>query len=252
MVNIIALGKKAVDFGNKLVHVNLLPQSEKGTRVMAAMLPMGGISKAPSVIARAGGAIKTAAQSTFRRLTTNPLAGQSIKSGALKLGAGALGVLGSIKAFQTTRAVAKGEKPNLVPNINEVLSATSTAYNPFAAVGGLATGLFEKGGMSSINEATRVWDATRNKMVDIRESLPQYSFPNITYPDFQMPDFSSAVSFAAPSFQAPSFDISPSVGGGSGMAEMLALLGLGGGLLGGYALGRRKRRKKKYKKRKKH
>lgn len=258
MVNIISIAKagvsKAADILGGVKKSITTPIKGVQSFVVPSTFPAAGISKAGAGAVSGAGkifsSIKSGASQMYRKAVTNPMAGQTIKSGALKLGAGALGVLGTIKAFQTTKAITSGKPLNLIPTKSETLGAISTAYNPPAAIFGALAGTTEKYGGKAI-DTIRGTDASFNKSTyeDMLKNTFDKTIPSFPTIDFQMPEMTMPqMSTMSPVSVSPSM-IMPSVsvsGGGGGMdLAMLALL-LGGGA--GYLVGRKRKKKKKKKK----
>lgn len=260
MVNVVALLGKVKDTvveGAKTGFRTLTTDlSKTNPNIKPFVMP---ISPGPSKVAQVAGSLKSAVTTGWRRLTTNPLAGQTLTGGLKKLTAGTLGVLGSITAFRAGRSAVKGEPFRLLPSKGEAISAVASAYNPFASVPGILTGLGEKYGKKAVDYGKSTIYDTEGKIKeeysDIRDKMGNI---NIDYaPDMQrikelMPDIPQfypsipSVTVAPPSIVMPSMSVN--AGGGMGGMDMalLALL-LGGGA--GYLVGR-KRKKKRYKKRK--
>lgn len=246
-----------------------IPRNNSG-QVQGFVMPVSvGGGGSSGAISRGFQGVKT----FIAKATYNPFAG-GVAKGFVKIGGGALGALGTIKAFQLSKSAVTGQNMSVMPSIAELKDAAAFGYNPFAGAAGVVAGLGQKYGgevKDSLVSATKkkymsipgetdlffapmqIQNAInsgmgaiqqqyaddigflRNKLEDLRDYSPSGFTPTINL-----------------SSEAPSLSISGGFGGGGG-ADMLAPLMLtllaGGGA--GYLLGR-KRKKKKYKKRRKH
>lgn len=235
---------------------NILNPRQIPRNIMLASLPtsggtaIAGETTAVTAAKAGGGVIKSvvnAGKTAFQRLTTNPLAGQTLKGAAKKLGLGTLGALGTYEAFNAAQSVGAGEKYNPFKNIgSKVQVAAASAFNPIAAYLGLGSGLVQRG-----IEKTKE-NLPQNLGVDLGQGTKtEFHFPEFpAFPEFPNP----SINVTTPEMpQMPSgyasggFSPSVSVGGGGDNLPLLLLLL--GGLGVGAAVIAHKRKKKKYKKR---
>jgi len=249
---------------------NTMPSNPLRKAVTLTALPSSGVSNiGTKVLSGTKSAFQTLKTFTTQK-TINPLAGVS---GAKNIATKALKIIGTGAGvgalFQGSRLIAKAGVSGNAPTFSEATSSLkkgaivggAIAGSPLGGIIGFGegTGINVKDkvqeifglGKSKIEDATNLW-----------KPVPDANLPtiNINYPEYprgtiqdMIPSMPQNIYLESPTAPSVGYSINPSfsLGGMGGIGEnlplMMALL-LGGGLAGGYALGKRK--KKKYKKKK--
>jgi len=230
--------------------------------VLATALPATAVSNIGSKALSGGKSLFNFAKTFTTQKTVNPLAGVTgaknlVMKGLKNVGTGIMAGSIAAGAYTAAKSISSGRPLDSGSLIRAVSKGGgiggAIAASPLAGILGAGVGGAQAAGAAVGDFAKGIADPFK----DINPTSPLNNLPsiNVTYPEMDfsklggvLPTAPQNFIFESPSVGAglnPSF----SIGTGGGMGELLPLLLLGGGILGGFALGRKKRKKKKYKKR---